>query len=223
MDLLFGFRGRRRHYLPTQISGCVCWYDAAAGVTITVPDTILAWADQSGNGNDANQPTIAKQPTYTVDAFNRPYVSGSMTKSLVTNIAATTAISQFIVTTKSAVTATIYVTSNNGGAQGFYTSSGAIFYWYNSGNLLISSTTGEHVFGLIHDASHTETPYVDGVAGTPATGRNPITAMVRILNYSNDTNGHEKPVREFVRYNRALTTGEIAQLSDYFRAKWGTP
>ena len=40
-------------FLPTQISGCQLWLDAADSSTITGTSPVTAWADKSGNGNHA--------------------------------------------------------------------------------------------------------------------------------------------------------------------------
>lgn len=49
--------------LPTDFSGCQLWLRANRGVTLNGA-TVSAWADQSGNGNNATQGTAANQPTY---------------------------------------------------------------------------------------------------------------------------------------------------------------
>jgi hypothetical protein len=48
-------------FSPTSIAGCVLWLRGDLGITLN-GSTVSAWADQSGNGNNATQATAAKQP-----------------------------------------------------------------------------------------------------------------------------------------------------------------
>ncbi len=48
-------------FKPTSLTGLVLWLDANVGVTVT--STVSAWADQSGNNNNATQGTANFQPT----------------------------------------------------------------------------------------------------------------------------------------------------------------
>jgi hypothetical protein len=50
-------------WVPTDISGCVLWLRADMGLTLD-GSNVAAWADQSGNDNDAVQATPARQPAY---------------------------------------------------------------------------------------------------------------------------------------------------------------
>jgi hypothetical protein len=58
-----GSAGGGGSFTPTSLSGCVLWLRADLGVTLN-GSTVSAWADQSGNGNNASQGTAASQPTY---------------------------------------------------------------------------------------------------------------------------------------------------------------
>jgi len=49
-------------FLPTQIAGCQLWLDAADSSTITGTSPVTAWADKSGNGNNAT-PISGATPT----------------------------------------------------------------------------------------------------------------------------------------------------------------
>jgi hypothetical protein len=63
-------RPLRRRLLPTQLSGCVLWLDAARGITL---DTgVSQWADQSGSGNHVVQATGGSQPTYNASSTLMP-------------------------------------------------------------------------------------------------------------------------------------------------------
>lgn len=56
-------------FSPLDVDSCVLWLKADAGVTLN-GSTVSAWADQSGNGNDAVQATAANQPLYVANQLN---------------------------------------------------------------------------------------------------------------------------------------------------------
>ena len=59
--------GRQDTTLPT---GMKLWLKGDAGVTKDGSNKVSAWADQSGNGNNATQATSSKQPTWVDNAVN---------------------------------------------------------------------------------------------------------------------------------------------------------
>lgn len=54
---------------PPDQSNLKVWLKGDAGITLNGSD-VSAWADQSGNGNDAAQADTAKQPAYVSNALN---------------------------------------------------------------------------------------------------------------------------------------------------------
>jgi hypothetical protein len=52
---------------PIDISGCVLWLRSDMGITKDGGNLVSAWADQSGNGNDAIQAVAGNQPLW-IDA-----------------------------------------------------------------------------------------------------------------------------------------------------------
>jgi hypothetical protein len=54
---------RRRFFVPTDLDGLILGLRADLGITLNGSD-VSAWADFSGQGNDAAQATAARQPTY---------------------------------------------------------------------------------------------------------------------------------------------------------------
>ena len=51
-------------------SGLQLWLNADVGVTTNVSGQVTAWADQSGLGNNATQPTPASSPTIAINSLN---------------------------------------------------------------------------------------------------------------------------------------------------------
>ena len=59
-----GAGGRSSYMAPTQLAGCVGWFRADLGITLT-GSNVSVWADQSGKGNDATAPA-GREPGYNV-------------------------------------------------------------------------------------------------------------------------------------------------------------
>jgi len=55
---------------PTNISGCVLWLRADAGVLTNATGSVTNWVDQSGNGKVAVQTNAVQQPILTASAIN---------------------------------------------------------------------------------------------------------------------------------------------------------
>src|SRR5437660_6268758 len=51
-------------------NGLLLWLNADVGVTTNVSGQVTAWADQSGLGNNATQPTPASSPTIAINSLN---------------------------------------------------------------------------------------------------------------------------------------------------------
>lgn len=58
-------------YNPTQYANCMLWLDSKQGITLN-GSNVSAWADQSGNGNNATQSNASFQPAY--DNVNKQIV-----------------------------------------------------------------------------------------------------------------------------------------------------
>lgn len=74
---ILGARGRAggRAFEPPQLSGCAVWLRSDIGITLASNTNVTRWADQSGNGNDATQGTVVRQPGYNALQINgRPTV-----------------------------------------------------------------------------------------------------------------------------------------------------
>lgn len=54
---------------PLSITGCKLWLKANS-LSLNDGDPVTTWADQSGNGNDANQGTAGNKPLYKVNIIN---------------------------------------------------------------------------------------------------------------------------------------------------------
>jgi hypothetical protein len=57
-------------FVPTDISGCQLWLDAADDTTISIGTGVSQWNDKSGNARHAVQAVGANQPAYNLAAVN---------------------------------------------------------------------------------------------------------------------------------------------------------
>ncbi len=55
---------------PTDIAGCIAWYDASNAGSITIVVGVSQWNDLSGVGNTLTQATTTAQPTIATSALN---------------------------------------------------------------------------------------------------------------------------------------------------------
>ena len=69
---------RQSYFLPTQISNCSLWLDAADSSTVTGTTTVTAWTDKSGSGNhaafDANKPSYTPANKYIETTNNNTHI-----------------------------------------------------------------------------------------------------------------------------------------------------
>ncbi|HEY5481796.1 MAG TPA: hypothetical protein VIL39_09975, partial [Verrucomicrobiae bacterium] len=55
---------------PPVTAGLQLWLNADVGVTTNASAQVTAWADQSGLGNNATQPTVTSSPIYAPNSLN---------------------------------------------------------------------------------------------------------------------------------------------------------
>jgi hypothetical protein len=87
-------------FLPTDISGCQLWLDAADATTIAIGTGVSQWDDKSGNARHAVQSVGANQPAYTTAGLNGLNVltfNGSSHRLDNTNLPLQTAKTMFMV------------------------------------------------------------------------------------------------------------------------------
>jgi hypothetical protein len=91
-------------WVPTDVSGCVLWFDASNAASITSSGgAVSQWADLSGNSNHANQSTAGLKPALGTDAttgYGKITFNGSNDVLVVTHsssINLVTGISAFLV------------------------------------------------------------------------------------------------------------------------------
>lgn len=226
-------------YLPTQISGCTLWLDAADSSTVTLSSgttNVASWADKSGLGNNATAvgtiPYTAK--INSVSAMNFPgtfstYFAGSVSNSGPT----LTALSVFVMNTSSYATARILSLGKIGfgdfnnvlytaAIERFYTNFDAFRDRTNRSAVIANFGVPVQVCSQFDGTNHTF--YMNGTAGLSVAS----TGNFGYVNYDVGSSMNEEnavnlngSIGEVVVYSTSLSTTQRQQLEGYLAWKWG--
>lgn len=217
-------------FLPNQLNGLALWLDGADTSTITQNGSgaVSAWADKSGNGNNATQSTGAAKPTTGSSTVNgRNVLSFDGGDYFDITALSQTAKTIFFVqkgTIQASDTSTFLGSSSpSGGDTSAYVP------------LMFNGSADAEIYRGITGA----TSRVDGVTVTPSnrdeiyddfiTGSAQITTINGTVNVATiDTIGsgafgyaYLGDMAEILIYNRNLTSTETNQIGNYLAAKWG--
>ena len=222
-------------FLPTDIAGLQLWLDANDASTLfqdaagTTPagngDVVGAWADKSGQGNDATQTTTATKPTLdTVTGINSlPVVRGDTDDELDLVGVAVTNETVFTVV-KHRVNNTFGVWVGVGAAHRvrFTDVANQARYRYNV-------TVGTVLTGFVETDANIFRAMYDGVNmslaannGTPVTDA--ATAALHSWLSVFSRPGAEfldGDIGELLIYNSALSVPNVALVENYLSTKWG--
>ena len=233
--------------LPTQISGCQLWFDAADQTTITLNgSTVASWNDKSGNGYSVAQSTASYQPTYTTNLLNGlPGIQLSGTRYLyqfgsnVSLFASSAATTVFMVAKNGStipnwnIVNTMWFSGVSAGTSRYHLSFG---YGTSNGVTLFENPAFTQ-FGPT-----TVVPLGSNaiIGFSLSTGLNYINVNGTLTNYSGatltsaadstyfmfgDSRGGtlvtDMNVYEFVGFNKTLLETERQQIEGYLAQKWG--
>lgn len=236
--MLLGMRSARALPAPKTISGLAVWLDASDAATITIATGVSAWADKSGNSNNATQATGSAQPTVQTAAQNGKNTlrfTGASSQFLTLASAINVAASGF----------TALAVMRRGGPSGSNTvqvlgsstsPTAATLEWWSTGVIYctgvggasrgqFSSAQAATTYNVVSAVSPSNTDgkiYFNGsdVSSTPnATAT--MTSLDRI-GYS-DSNYCNGEIAEILVYNSALSNANRQALEAYLKAKWATP
>lgn len=235
---------------PRSLSGLAVWLDAqdTGTFTFSTGSDVSAWADKSGNGNNAVQAGGTRQPLYVSSGINnRPAVqffddataknltiinSGTLSYSTFTTYAVVRRLTDrtdnerifgpwFIATSQRAFSMLV---NNIDQASTLISSTGGAA----SGSQAVASPTVATNTNYILTSAYTGTNVVTAINTTSATAVTaaPFAATSGISigsnpsadSFSEPFAGHIAEVLFFTRY---LTTGEQASVYSYLTSKWG--
>jgi hypothetical protein len=233
-------RGALGQWVPTQVSGCQLWLDAADPTTISLSGTnITQWNDKSGNTNTAIAGT-STYPTYTRNALNgQPIVGlrGTNDYFLVSNNFTTTAfpsITYFIVINPAASQqnneyAGILSTDTPaafGRTLGFGAGNWQQEYYSGFTNITPYSTNAWSLVSLGFVGTSSAIFCLNGVPyAATASGTGTNTTGFKIGSY-NDTGGYGTynanfDCGEILVYGGSLSVSQRQQVEGYLAWKWG--
>jgi len=215
------------------------WYKADTGITIFSTSSVLAWADQSGNGYnlvqaggalpDFNATGLGGKPAVVwTRASSQQLATGALTSATVVwGTGSSYAIFGIASTTVNSVT--------GGYSDGWSAMSGdfnartlsaggstpALVADYNAVSQSSKAMTinTSHRIG-VNDDGTTATAYVDGSAGTGGTSLSgAFSTGYIVLGGANPTTGWDGPLSELIFVNRNLTPTELTQMDAYLASR----
>jgi hypothetical protein len=232
-------------FLPTQISGCQLWFDAADRTTFTLNGSaVSSWRDKSANGYSVGQATGGNQPTYATNLLNGlPGIQLSISTYLyqlgsnMPNFASANAITVFIVAKNGTslgggwnIVNTMYFTGGAGATLRYHFSfgqngtNGVTLYANNSfiGQTTVVPLNTNAIIGFTVASTGTNIDVNSTL--TNYTGASLISANDSTWFIFGDARGtfvSDVNVYEFVGYSTTLTTAQRQQVEGYLAQKWG--
>jgi len=227
----WGFQGSTSSlttFIPTQISGCALWLDAADSSTITLSgSSVTQWNDKSGNARNASG---GVSPTFSNNAV---VFNGSTQHLTTTYTAVPSAETVFVVATITGSTAPqnyfIFgtATTNGRGYQVNLTSGTYTVNWDKSGVARYAATGG-----ILQNVRFLTSGLFTGTAGsTGVNGGSQSTqasfsfsgAGTTAIGGAGNTAGTfwQGSINEIIIYNTTLTTDQRQQIEGYLARKWG--
>lgn len=211
-------------FVPTQISNCALWLDAADASTVTLSGSnVTTWRDKSGSVNNATQSTASNGPVY---SSNGLVFNGS--NWLTTPItSAPSAESLFIVMRHTTNTTMDIFAGTSVGFREFLLYNGSIYVgrWgtapsgTNGGALSFNTT-----YILTYQYTTTQVTFtvngtITGSGTPPYTYSGSGTTFIGASTYA--PNNLYGTIYEIVYYSRSLSSTERQQLEGYLARKWG--
>jgi hypothetical protein len=223
-------------------AGLVLWLDAERVTTDSGQTSVSTWADQSGRGNDATQPTASARPRLVENGIGSrrslSFDGASDFLMLPPGFEDFSAGVSFFAVAQLASEANcpplLQLWNSHADAILFLRIQGR--FQYEVGHDYASTTTatyspGEpHTFGLVHGIDRLATLYFDGTAAGSHANMDLPAVVSRAENriaVTGDTDGggaqcvpFEGLIGEMLLYDRALPDSERRQVEVYLAAKW---
>lgn len=232
-------------FTPLSLSPTL-WLDASDTATITAAaNRVSAWADKSGNGNNASQSTAGLKPTTNTTTMNGRNVLDFSSNLIVTSsFTINAANTVFVVFSSSSSAAQIIVEhgpnwNSNSGQLHYINSATQYAAGYNRGAAaplggnaatLTTRSSGAHQLSFVTDGTYANmAAWADGAALTKSSiyTNTVTTAAAAALNIGDRSGGAVAPLAgslaEVIVYNSALSTTDRQAVEGYLKTKWGTP
>jgi hypothetical protein len=226
-------------FVPTMLPGCVCWLRGDLGITLN-GGNVAAWADQSGNGNNAVQATAGNQPAYSATGYDglpcvdwgtgaggRDLVVASLSLGLYTMVGAirADAVSGYFLVHNSDTTngSYIYGIANNAfniNGAGVDSGYNVVANWLSDGVRRTVSVNygGTHA---THFSWRNGTPDVDVSTNAGEPGSGVATGPLYLGNSQANTGLYKGVMAEVIVYNRSLSAQELTLVHTYLKSRYG--
>jgi len=231
------FKITRTPFLPSSLGGLALWLKADAGVTLA-GSNVTAWADQSGNGNNATSPST--YPTFVSSSINsKPAISFNNDSSWMqipqNSIGNSGNISIFVVLNyvsgavilnkgdAASFEATVWELTTNTGF-GFVNFDGESYNW-NTVSVSPATNTPLLLEGF-SSAGVSQLAFNGTNSGDPSYANNAFNAISQYIGIGGGGDGGSAvsplnaKIAEIIIYNRALTTQERQQVEAYLNQKY---
>lgn len=234
-------RARGGGFDPRRISGLQAWYDFSDASTLTIDTGITSVRDKSGNNFTASEAVGANQPLLVSNARNGRSAAdfdGTNDKLTTASIAADlTQFTAFMVlrpdTTGGAGLGRMW--TRNDVARSMGMNENRLRTWLNASVFADTSASSlpngswayvrgrwNGAFDANSIASASNGTEVTGPAGIFSSPASVAGTALCIGNRSSDgARGFDGLVGEFLIYSRALTAGEVAEVENAIKSKWG--
>ena len=229
-------------FTPPNVPNLAAWYDASDTATITQSGgTVSAWQDRSGNGNTLAPPVNVPGPTFTAAGIAG---LGSVTfNGMVSLVGSNQGFSTQLFNASTVFAVSNQTTTSNSTLLWSGTpanphwalqpsASGKILYDLNDGSTGRLTASGVPTGAAQWTASGSVNAHAQVLAkngNVIASGSGPTAAASAnyplVVGATYVPNGASAlftgQIGEILVYNRALTTGEIAEVQGYLGCKWG--
>jgi hypothetical protein len=230
-------------FLPTQISGCQLWLDAADSSTMTGTSPITAWRDKSGNGNNG---TASGSPVLLANSINTSYPSvyfDGASSFAGTTINSGTTLTAFCIlqTTDANLNTNGRLLSLSSPGRNDYDNVQSCIAYDQFNNAQINTNRGNRgtvqvvynvpvgtsaLVATIFDGNTSNTFYGNGslqfTSTDPSWNQNFSITTYCIGNAINpNTALYKGRIGEIILYTTALTTTQRQQVEGYLAQKWG--
>jgi len=225
---------------PTDISGCIGWWDASDAATVTESGGVVSQVtDKSGQGNTAAQATPAARPSLITNALNgRSVLRFAGAEGLLGTLAATVTsdeYSVFAVCKMNGTTTNGRIFSTAGGGSDFASGSVIPCCANSTSSTQLSAFNGAtgNVGGVggfdsyaVFSGTSTTSSAVNAGNGMRVTAAS-VTLTTDITRFGigvaaqGGTGFADADIAEVVFYDRALSVAERVRIESWLAAKWG--
>lgn len=215
-------------FVPTSISACKIWLDAADSATFTLNgSTVSTWIDKTGNGFNVSQATAGSQPTR---GSNEVVFNGSTSLQYSGSVGIFgNSYTSYVIHTPTNNTVYLQgIISIKDSTTGFDFEIGQFYVWNSGGSIYQQFTVSVNSKTILGITSTTSLglnysingqPFSAGGAGYSAVSSG---SLLLIGNSQYSGVGFIGTINEYLLFTRTLTATEHNQITGYLAWKWGS-